>query len=537
MPQIFRDPNATPEERRAGVVEALKSILGRYDVTFSFSESPKTDGKTVWLGNLDPDDESFETFALGHGIHEMMHVTKTDMSAFAAKEKTELTAGLINVLEDVRIDTYGMRLNRLYGVWRNCLAEKLEENGRLAAASYKDLPPAALFCTWLHAELMAREKMDWAMKFKDLLKAEVAKHLPSALLDRVLNEAQDAGNLADTAAVMALAESIEKTVRAELTAAPQATQEGAAQNPAKARFTKTLLTAQHTGSGHTHCLEGAASEEPARGSLPHVQEALYRVADPDAVEPDVDTPEEKKLFTESFYGKFEEIEKLRDAFEALFAGPAENDDTDAALDGDDLTEDAPVDILLKEPRLFAKRGTPVKKPSGHLMMLLDRSGSMGVERLSSAKAAVALIYRSAKKVNGITVTAAAFPGPNKTDILPLTADAAVTAEDFIRRFAPLSSWGATPIAEAIDWARDQMDAVESERKLLLIITDGDFPEDFFTPHEKTLTGHSIELAVLAIASDTEPEGINALVVEEDAAIADTLIALIKNTDFSRELTQ
>ena len=82
-----------------------------------------------------------------------------------------------------------------------------------------------------------------------------------------------------------------------------------------------------------------------------------------------------------------------------------------------------------------------------------------------------------------------------------------------------------------------MDAVESERKLLLIITDGDFPEDFFTPHEKTLTGHSIELAVLAIASDTEPEGINALVVEEDAAIADTLIALIKNTDFSRELTQ
>ena len=115
--------------------------------------------------------------------------------------------------------------------------------------------------------------------------------------------------------------------------------------------------------------------------------------------------------------------------------------------------------------------------------------------------------------------------------------AAVTAEDFIRRFAPLSSWGATPIAEAIDWARDQMDAVESERKLLLIITDGDFPEDFFIPHEKTLTGHGIELAVLAIASDTEPEGINALVVEEDAAIADTLIALIKNTDFSRELTQ
>lgn len=59
----------------------------------------------------------------------MMHVTQTDMSAFAAKEKTELTSGLINVLEDVRIDTYGMRLNRLYGVWRNCLAENLRKTG------------------------------------------------------------------------------------------------------------------------------------------------------------------------------------------------------------------------------------------------------------------------------------------------------------------------------------------------------------------------------------------------------------------------
>ncbi|MEI3355273.1 MAG: hypothetical protein V8R49_10170 [Duodenibacillus massiliensis] len=176
------------------------------------------------------------------------------------------------------------------------------------------------------------------------------------------------------------------------------------------------------------------------------------------------------------------------------------------MDGDDLTEDAPVDILLKEPRLFAKRGTPVKKPSGHLMMLLDRSGSMGVERLSFGQSGRRPHLPVRKKGERHHRHCRSLSGPNKTDILPLTADAAVTAEDFIRRFAPLSSWGATPIAEAIDWARDQMDAVESERKLLLIITDGDFPEDFFIPHEKTLTGHGIELAVSQLRATPNPKG-------------------------------
>ncbi|MEI3355274.1 MAG: hypothetical protein V8R49_10175 [Duodenibacillus massiliensis] len=115
--------------------------------------------------------------------------------------------------------------------------------------------------------------------------------------------------------------SIEKTVRAELTAAPQATQEGAAQNPAKARFTKTLLTAQHTGSGHTHCLEGAASEEPARGSLPHVQEALYRVADPDAVEPDVDTPEEKNFSRKAFTENLRKLKSSETRLKRFLPGP------------------------------------------------------------------------------------------------------------------------------------------------------------------------------------------------------------------------
>ena len=70
--------------RRKAVCTFLRSFAGSGDTHFLFSHSPSTDGKTVWLGECAPSDESFETLTLGHGIHEMMHVAHTDFSAALA---------------------------------------------------------------------------------------------------------------------------------------------------------------------------------------------------------------------------------------------------------------------------------------------------------------------------------------------------------------------------------------------------------------------------------------------------------------------
>jgi hypothetical protein len=86
----------SPTDRHTAIASFLRTFGANPSLDIEFSRIPQTNGKTVWLGDCSFPTQYFETLALGHGIHEMMHVTQTDMSAFAAKEKTELTAGLIN---------------------------------------------------------------------------------------------------------------------------------------------------------------------------------------------------------------------------------------------------------------------------------------------------------------------------------------------------------------------------------------------------------------------------------------------------------
>ena len=81
---IFTNQKASPDARRQSV-QAFLQLFGGQSVKFSFTESPQTDGKTVWLGNLDPSNENFELYAAGHGVHEMMHVMCTDFAATPKK--------------------------------------------------------------------------------------------------------------------------------------------------------------------------------------------------------------------------------------------------------------------------------------------------------------------------------------------------------------------------------------------------------------------------------------------------------------------
>ena len=68
----------SPSSRRKAVCAFLRSFAGSGDTQFQFSHFPSTDGKTVWLGEHTLLADCFETLALGHGIHEMMHVEHTD---------------------------------------------------------------------------------------------------------------------------------------------------------------------------------------------------------------------------------------------------------------------------------------------------------------------------------------------------------------------------------------------------------------------------------------------------------------------------
>ena len=150
--------------RRKAVCTFLRSFAGSGDTHFLFSHSPSTDGKTVWLGECAPSDESFETLTLGHGIHEMMHVAHTDFSA--AQGIHHLTQRLLNVIEDVRIDKLGEEKSPAYRIWREHLADYREADGTLRAVSSPALTqsPIESVVTWLHTELMAHAGYRWALR-------------------------------------------------------------------------------------------------------------------------------------------------------------------------------------------------------------------------------------------------------------------------------------------------------------------------------------------------------------------------------------
>lgn len=151
------------KERRLAACAFLRAFGRSPSVHFEFSHYPCTNGKTVWLGELKAGSRLFETFALGHGIHEMMHVRHTDFTLSAALDP--LGRQLLNCLEDIRLDQLGTHENPSYHLWREALAQSSLKLGRLRATQRAFGPQAAVdnLITWLHCELNAAEGFRWAI--------------------------------------------------------------------------------------------------------------------------------------------------------------------------------------------------------------------------------------------------------------------------------------------------------------------------------------------------------------------------------------
>ncbi|KAB7650331.1 hypothetical protein FG381_01225 [Sutterella faecalis] len=150
----------SPEEaRRSSRLEALLALpaLCRRDgIKIRFSGTPRTDGKTIWLGSVDLSHPAAPVYVFGHGIHERTHVLHTDFRG--AEGLSQRAFALTNLFEDVRIDAIGESECRGYRFWREALLALLCRTGEAVFLSDDPMRPASeVFLAWLHAELL--EKM------------------------------------------------------------------------------------------------------------------------------------------------------------------------------------------------------------------------------------------------------------------------------------------------------------------------------------------------------------------------------------------
>ena len=549
FPDIFyRHPNALPAQRKAGVLQTFARIFRHSDVTFSFSESPKTDGKTVWLGAINPADEAFEALALGHGIHEMMHVTETDMTILQDASMTPFISSLLNALEDIRIDRLGMEHTATYAVWRGAMAEVLEARNQLAGQHTAGLTPAELISLWLHLELTAELPMPWADRLLPEVRKRVDEKLPRPLTREALQLARNVCRAASTrdAARIArdIADLLEKSQSNE--APPHEAASAPTLTPEEAAFLQSALRQAGVATsdmGLAYFID--AGRQPARASdsdslqipgrlgadKPHYRAAPWPNAD--ALTETI-AKEDAPLFRERFESAADGCRRLKGAFTRAFIGHRDDEDDNTSR-GFALASDAALRLQIGNPRLFSSPAAR-KTVCGDLVVLLDRSGSMGVTRMTSAKIAVTALWQALAKLPGITKRLAVFPGHGETDVGVLFRTGE-SLESFTDRFKSVNAFGSTPINEALFWAVDQITAADNEtqNRLILVITDGDFPITLSPLLKERLEASGAEIAVLSIAARVENRDVPQVVVNRDADIAPGLVRLIERTRFCRRI--
>jgi hypothetical protein len=122
-------------------------------------------------------------------------------------------------------------------------------------------------------------------------------------------------------------------------------------------------------------------------------------------------------------------------------------------------------IVTSDPRLFLSEGRrPALNTAVHI--LLDSSTSMRSHMETACRCCLAL--GQALDIQGISTGLTAFPGSQPDTVVPILEhgrkrQSAVTVQ----------AKGGTPLGEAIWWVLQRMVTLPEDRKLLLIVTDGD----------------------------------------------------------------
>ena len=123
------------------------------------------------------------------------------------------------------------------------------------------------------------------------------------------------------------------------------------------------------------------------------------------------------------------------------------------------------------PRVFVKNGFR-ESPDTAVHILLDSSGSMNDSGLMLANAVCYAVGKALQGISGVNLGITAFPGANRAKRGATVAPVLRHGEKLTARF-PEIAYGMTPMAESLWWVMQQMCLLRENRKIILIITDGE----------------------------------------------------------------
>ena len=557
----------------------FQAMCRREGITVLFTECPRTDGKTIWLGPIDLTSSLAPVFVYGHGCHERHHVVYTDFSVV-----TQVQAGPVqrffNIFEDIRIDRLGSEDYAGYLLWRSALFDAYEETGLAPWSHLTEMNAAVALEVWLYASLeVSQLGFDQLRSRVAELRDKARSAFGEALLSTLERDVTAAFPLDSTGASLKLAKRVVAAVdawakQAEATFAALDRQihgeagQGSHQG-AEGRCSVGDPAPLWDGQGSLFALDG----EPTRAAsvvtyLPGYSEALaaheayqhFSATDrpsafvacdehfrallmpetvqdiPEAmstISPDPISKADYEGFTmteelvrerESDFMRFwQGSSALSRAFQASLEARVRVPDL-VDRQGWEVDDTILWQVAYKEERLFLRDRVTRDKDTA-VEVLLDSSGSMVGQLFSMAKVVALRLFEALNAQRRTRASLALFPGPACRGIGLVGRSGERTAA-VIPRLASIPSRGPTPMIPALFWAASRLVAQEASRKVIFVITDGAFRE----PVAEMITACEslgITTVMLGIGESSTPQGRHFAKVATMAELPQATVNLLK----------
>lgn len=540
------------DKAKAAVTSVVNKVMGMspkyHFVDFA---TPCTDGAVITLPTLpaDASNEDCERYvrsSIASGLHECLHLKHTDFDVTRQQAEGRFWFQLLNAVEDARINRIGKETVVSFAFWRRRLNDLLSTfpwRANPQQVSLVDSLTHSVFfrscqlleVTFLSQEQQAREESyvaDHEARFPKELIAESRKILAEKL-PKAASTAHAAVIASDLLALL------KRTCEADVDLGSKLERHLA---QAQADCDKVMQAVvekldcgegEGSGSGFSGTLSKQAegrSKEVSNNRQPELREQKL-TEDALKESPIPLSPEYRREWKKQCN---EQLAPLRRQMRKIFSVKAENDDSyELAAEGTDL-----VGMLdwasSRSTRIYA-RAAKSRQLDAEVCVLLDRSGSMGIVTMSTAKLATFALCESIDKLRGCSSEVLAFPGMQNFHV-----GICKTRNDSLSKvrsmFEGLNAYGSTPFQEAFVIGLQHLKASSKKLKLAVMITDGLVNAQFAQTTREAYDKEGIEIAVLSIGIDNKdafPTNYK-FVLTADQIIAG-LCELLSQTNFRKAL--
>lgn len=544
------------DKAKAAVASVVNKVMGM-SPKYNFVDfgTPCTDGAVITLPNP-PVDASIEVCdryvrsTIASGLHECLHMKHTDFDVTRQQAEGRFWFQLLNAVEDARINRLGKETVVSFAFWRRRLNDLLTAfpwRANPKQVSIVDSLTHSVFfrscqlldVTFLSEEQQAREESyvaDHEARFPKELIAESRKILAEKL-PKAASTAHAAVIASDLLAL--LKRTCEDDVELGSKLERHLAQAQADCDEVMQAVVEKLDCGEGEGSGLVSG-SGFSGKQSKQAECRSKDVSDNRQPEPREHKLTEDALKESSVLLTSEYRRVwkkqcdDRLNPLRQQMRKIFSVKTVNDDShELASEGCDI-----VGMLdwasTRSTRIYA-RAAKSRQLDAEVCVILDRSGSMGVETMTTAKLATFALCECIDKLRGCSSEVLAFPGTQNFHV----GICKTRTESFSKvrsMFEGLNAYGATPFCEAFAIGLRHLKASSKKLKLAVMITDGRVANLLAREMLEAYAKEGIEMAVLSIGiNNQEAFPTNYKLVRNADQIISGLCELLSQTNLRKAL--